>query len=440
MQELISLPITRLHPHPDNPRKDLGDLTELTDSIKVNGILQNLTVVPDTPDDPDTDYTVIIGHRRLAGATLAGLAEVPCVVATMTPAEQVRTMLMENIQRSDLTVYEQAQGFQMMLDLGGTVSSVAADTGFSETTVRRRVKLLELDPEEFKKSEARGATLFDYMELDKVDDPEEKNKLLKVIGTPDFKAKLQRALDEQKKTKRLNEVKEFLSGFATKVEQVTTGPNEQYVFLTSYDYWADKPLEKPEDADTREYVFTENSWGCSLYRKKDQTDLDKAAEREATWKQERAERDARKAAAEEVSDRCAKLRRDFVMGLSTTTIKRHLTDIVAMAVVVAYELDIEAGDDTLKALGIDADGEDFEVTTEVVAEAIDSPEKALLQMLYLSMESEDGYFDYNGAHTEDEDLDTLYDFLTKLGYEMSEEEKAFQDGSHEIFQVKGTEG
>jgi len=75
-----------------------------------------------------------------------------------------------------------------------------------------------------------------------------------------------------------------------------------------------------------------------------------------------------------------------------------------------------------------------------VAEAIDSPEKALLQMLYLSMESEDGYFDYNGAHTEDEDLDTLYDFLTKLGYEMSEEEKAFQDGSHEIFQVKGTEG
>ena len=49
MQELISLPITRLHPHPDNPRKDLGDLTELTDSIKVNGIHQNLTVVPDTP-------------------------------------------------------------------------------------------------------------------------------------------------------------------------------------------------------------------------------------------------------------------------------------------------------------------------------------------------------------------------------------------------------
>ena len=63
-------------------------------------------------------YRVVIGHRRLAAAKLAGLAEVPCAVVEMTEQEQIATMLLENMQRSDLTVYEQAQGFQMMLDLG----------------------------------------------------------------------------------------------------------------------------------------------------------------------------------------------------------------------------------------------------------------------------------------------------------------------------------
>ena len=57
-------------------------------------------------------YTVVIGHRRLAAAKLAGLRELPCVITEMTLQEQLRTMLMENMQRTDLTVYEQAQAFR----------------------------------------------------------------------------------------------------------------------------------------------------------------------------------------------------------------------------------------------------------------------------------------------------------------------------------------
>lgn len=78
MPQIINIPINRLFPHPDNPRKDLGDLSELSASIKASGILQNLTVVPDEPDTPDTDYTIIIGHRRYAAAKIAGLTELPC--------------------------------------------------------------------------------------------------------------------------------------------------------------------------------------------------------------------------------------------------------------------------------------------------------------------------------------------------------------------------
>ena len=105
----------QLKPHPKNPRKDVGDVTELAESIKANGIFQPLTVLS---GDCIDGYTVVIGHRRLAAAKLAGLKKVPCNVAEMTEQEQISTMLLENMQRNDLTVYEQAQGFQMMLDMG----------------------------------------------------------------------------------------------------------------------------------------------------------------------------------------------------------------------------------------------------------------------------------------------------------------------------------
>lgn len=113
------LPIAVLHAHPDNPRKDVGDVTELAESIKQNGIFQNLTVVKGGKGSPNADgYTVIIGHRRLTAAARAGLTKVPCMVVDMDDKEQLSTMLLENMQRNDLTIWEQAQGFQMMLDLG----------------------------------------------------------------------------------------------------------------------------------------------------------------------------------------------------------------------------------------------------------------------------------------------------------------------------------
>lgn len=143
MAEIKYIPVSKLWRHPDNPRKDLGDVTELAESIKVNGVLQNLTVVPligeITKKWDGESYRVIIGHRRLAAAKLAGLEELPCVVVEMSDREQLSTMLTENMQRSDLTVYEQAQGFQMMLDMGDTVEDIAEKSGFSATTVRRRV-------------------------------------------------------------------------------------------------------------------------------------------------------------------------------------------------------------------------------------------------------------------------------------------------------------
>ena len=227
MAEIKYIPVSKLWRHPDNPRKDLGDVTELAESIKVNGVLQNLTVVPligeITKKWDGESYRVIIGHRRLAAAKLAGLEELPCVVVEMSEREQLSTMLTENMQRSDLTVYEQAQGFQMMLDMGDTVEDIAEKSGFSATTVRRRVKLLELDKDKFKKSEERGVSLFEYMELDKLKSPERKNEMLDYIGTENFKYKLKQAIDAEAADERKALWVEQLSAFATQVDRASTG-------------------------------------------------------------------------------------------------------------------------------------------------------------------------------------------------------------------------
>jgi ParB family chromosome partitioning protein len=114
--KLQMIQVEKLYPHPDNPRKVIGDVTELAESIKANGILQNLTVVPNNDDwDDKSDFTVVIGHRRLAAAKQAGLTELPCAVVEMTEKEQLSTMLTENMQRSDLTVYEEAKAVSSCL-------------------------------------------------------------------------------------------------------------------------------------------------------------------------------------------------------------------------------------------------------------------------------------------------------------------------------------
>lgn len=169
---VVMMPIEYLVPHPGNPRKELGDLTELVESIKANGIYQNLTVMPLNENKPGEElkYMVLIGHRRLAAAKLAGLKEVPCsVVRNKSAKEQMSIMLVENMQRSDLSIYEQAQGFQQLLDFGMDIEDIASKSGFSQTTVRRRLKIAELDQKKLKEaSEGRQLSLTDFDELAKV--------------------------------------------------------------------------------------------------------------------------------------------------------------------------------------------------------------------------------------------------------------------------------
>ena len=218
MDKIELVPVEWLAHHPDNPRKDLGDLTELAESIRANGILQNLTIVA-SEDENEGDGTykrfwVVIGNRRFEAAQIAGLTEVPCVISEMDRKTQVATMLQENMQRADLTVYEQAEGFQMMMDLGFKPKEIGEKTGFSEKTVKDRLKLTKLNKKNFSAAVGRGATLLDLIEVTKLDSKTDQNKVLEYAGTDNFRKEMMDALAAQefKKNKQRLEpvVKEFM--------------------------------------------------------------------------------------------------------------------------------------------------------------------------------------------------------------------------------------
>jgi len=426
--ELVYIPIEKLFPHPDNPRKELGDLTELADSIKAKGIMQNLTVVPKEKDT----YTVVIGHRRLGASKVAGLTELPCVIANMSPKEQIATMVAENMQRSDLTIYEEACGMQMMLDFGDTLESVSEQTGLSKTTVRRRVKLLDLDKDKFQASLGRGATLMDYEKLDKIKDNELKNKLLDTLGTSNFDWEYQKALKSEKAKEIQESVVEKLNTFATPVEDVKPLKYVHYVSLTG-----NGEFEIPDDVGTTKYyykVHESNSW-VGIYAEKSEADI-----AEENNKNEKAARqEQKKAIHAEVAQRAFELRKDFMRYANIS--KENMEDLLRFAFTSiiknqsSYSHRIITDDEFCMFAGLGEDDVSGTISSIISGDFGMVPKRALLLGAYCNFHDsqKETYSNYNYGYERNDKLEIIYNFLEKIGYECSDEERAWREGTHEIF-------
>lgn len=135
-----TLPIEHVEPNPKNLRHRLGDLADLTRSVQAVGVIEPLLV---TPNDHGT-YTVIAGHRRLAAAQAAGVAELPCVVRVINEIEAVELALIENGQRQDLNPIEEAEGYYQLFEAGRAVTEMSTTLGRSAKHISARLALLEL--------------------------------------------------------------------------------------------------------------------------------------------------------------------------------------------------------------------------------------------------------------------------------------------------------
>jgi ParB family chromosome partitioning protein len=411
---LVEIPLTSISPHPQNPRKDLGDLTELAESIRTTGILQNLTVV----QNEDYTYTVIIGHRRLAAAKLAGLKTAPCAVVEMSEDDQLATMLTENMQRSDLTVYEQAEGIQLLLDRSFSIADIAEKTGFSESTIRRRTKLLELDKEAFKRSQQRQVSLADYEKLNEITDIDARNKLLDVLGTNNFNIEFVRAKETQKRREKKAELIEYLESL----------PNVKLLKKRHASIWKwVNFLYSKQDAEkliksNKEYCY-ENELSVGLYVKRTEAEL----ERDHREEERREVKQKFISEARVINENTQHIRNLFVSDPPKLTKEQY------QILVKEYIRTITEDDWRLpKCLGDSISNFDavFEKDggVSIMLEKISSVKDKTY--------SEKGRYvsnDIDNPRVISENLNSFYFLLNRLGYEMSDEEKQLRDGTHPIF-------
>ena len=416
MNTITNVSVNTIFNHVNNPRKDLGDLSELAESIKKNGILQPLTVVPE-----NEMYKVVIGHRRLEAARQAGLEEVPCIVEELGEDAQLNVMMMENMMRENLTTYEEAKGFQLMLDLGKSVEEVAGETGFSQSTIRNRTKLLGLNEKEFKKSVERGATLGDLVKLYDIQDDKTRDAVLKTAGTKDFDSKLNAAVENERRERAFAEAKEKLASFAMKVDSKDeiTEYIPAFKYFANVSYWNPKVPEPVEglryfwkDDDRSVYVWVEGN------PEEDEAEKERVA-------RERAIRDELEAAKESVYN----LRVNFIKNFGNfrkygKTILRRFAETAINPKGGWYR------DKYLCELfGVDS--------IEKIPEAsADYPvEKIALYYLEASLDSPATTWrcDYNGGNSRyiyqpNDALMNWYSFLVEIGYQPSQEEIDFMNG------------
>lgn len=127
------IPIGQIQPNPEQPRVEIGDLTDLSASIKEKGVLEPLLVKPNRQNG---SWMIIAGERRWRAANLAGLKEVPCIELDLDEKAIAEIALIENLQRKDLTVWEEADGLKALgTKFGYKHEEIAKKISKSRTTV-----------------------------------------------------------------------------------------------------------------------------------------------------------------------------------------------------------------------------------------------------------------------------------------------------------------
>ena len=137
------VPVEDIDPNPNQPRHSMGDLAELTASIREKGLLEPILVRP-----VEGRYQIIAGERRYRAAIEAGLDEVACVVRETSDAETMELALIENLQRRDLSPFEEADGFKVLAETYGyTHETMAERLGKSRSSITEVLSLTAM-PEE----------------------------------------------------------------------------------------------------------------------------------------------------------------------------------------------------------------------------------------------------------------------------------------------------
>lgn len=142
-EKIQMIDVDKIHPNPDQPRKkfDKESMEELSNSIKTHGIIQPIIIVKDSEG-----YMIIAGERRWRAAKNIDLEEVPCIVKHYTGKQLLEVSLIENLQRKDLNVIEEARAYRYLMDqYNVTQEQLSGALGKSRSYIANILRLLRLD-------------------------------------------------------------------------------------------------------------------------------------------------------------------------------------------------------------------------------------------------------------------------------------------------------
>lgn len=304
-----------IDPHPDNPRKNIGDVTDLANSIKANGLLSPLSVVPN-----GERFRVIAGHRRLAACKQAGTGAVPCFVLDLDPLQQLEAMVTENCQREQLTVLEESDAIQGMLDLGATTASVAHQLGRSSDYVRDRAKAASIDNEvRATRDDFSQLTIGQLVAIARYDGrPDLQKKLAQAAGTSNFDYTLSRIERDENDRQWIESVAALLGepdngiNLIPDPEKPYSDPEWRYAgCMFPSTGTPEETIEKIREQNPAAVSIHTVSQQVYLWTRRDKT---ADAEKEARRAAEQAERDARRHALEEYAAASADKRMAWLHG------------------------------------------------------------------------------------------------------------------------------
>jgi ParB family chromosome partitioning protein len=201
--------IDRIEPNPDQPRQSLGELEELVASIKEKGVLEPILV---RYNGETQKFMIISGERRYMASLRAGLKELPCIEKEVSDPEVAEIALIENLQRKDLTAFEEAEGLKALADrFGFTHQDIAKKIGKSRSSVTEALSINSL-PEEVKKSCHEAGITAKTMLLEIVRQPS-REKMVSAIRRIKQQGLTREASRQERKPDSARRVKNFTFHF-----------------------------------------------------------------------------------------------------------------------------------------------------------------------------------------------------------------------------------
>lgn len=443
---VVEIKIEDLKIHPKNVRRKYEGIEELAQSIKENGIMQNLTVVPDKEEEGK--YLVVIGNRRLTAAREAGLETAPCVVVEdMAEKKQITTMLMENMNRKDLTVYEEAEAMQMCFeDFGLKVEEIEEKTGLSKTTINHRLNMAKLDKETLvEKAEDKEfqLSITDLYTLEKVKDINTRNKILKEASdSRDLANKARQAarqeLQERNKAKLLEECEKL---------GINKAPEGVYYFSNGWEevkrFYLDEKGHKVEMKEVEGLFYTTNYNSFSLIKKekkqKEKKEVSEVDLKQREIKEKRANIEAKlkemlkdmenfvrnilegKVDAPDNAEYIGKLTWEFILKYRAVVSEYNLTSVLMGEQAYKNAGEKEKNKATERATALP-------ILYQMTAVAFSSLE-------YLSLA---GYYGVTYNEAAGEKLKAMHDILSNFGFSFADEESyKLMNGEHELYEKEG---